>query len=197
MQYICTQLGKITLSSICRAQICFGAKTISTCLEQMDKYTKKKNWFTFGVNLSSECALGVSKFTQLVVRLYRVLYRPVCRWSLYWCIMIQTPLSCRPWSVRGQDELSHNILNLRIIQVLSNSRKFGTSVVGTWKFWYYGCCAEILVLVKYFHATPDTQKSSIFQMFMTYLFRNLSSISTGNLPFWYLFSWSLTWLKVR
>ena len=30
-----------------------------------------------------------------------------------------------------------------------------------------------------------------------YLFENLSSISTGNLPFWYLFSWSPTWLKVR
>ena len=43
---------------------------------------------------------------------------------------------------------------------------------------------------KYFHVTPNTQKSSIFQMFMIYLFKNLSSISTGNWLFWYLFSWS-------
>ena len=34
-------------------------------------------------------------------------------------------------------------------------------------------------------------------MFMKNLFKNLSSISMGNIQFWYLFSWSLTWLKVR
>ena len=44
------------------------------------------------------------------------------------------------------------------------------------------------VLFKYFHATPDAPKSSIFQMLLVYLFKNLSSISTVNLPFWFLFS---------
>ena len=52
----------------------------------------------------------------------------------------------------------------------------------------------VSVLVKYFHATHNTQKSSIFQMFMKYLFKTLSSIGMGNLPFWYLFSCYLTWL---
>ena len=44
------------------------------------------------------------------------------------------------------------------------------------------------VLVKYFHATPDMQRSGIFQMFMIYLFKKLSSTSTGNLRFRYLIS---------
>ena len=42
---------------------------------------------------------------------------------------------------------------------------------------------------------PDTQKSSIFLMFIMYLSKNLSSTSMANLPFWYLFTWGLTWLK--
>ena len=43
----------------------------------------------------------------------------------------------------------------------------------------------------------EMQKSSIFQMYMKYIFKNLTSISTGNLLFWYLYSRSLTWLKVK
>ena len=58
---------------------------------------------------------------------------------------------------------------------------------------------KLVVLVKYFHAPPDMQKSSVFQMIMIYLFKNCSSISTGNLLFFgrYLFSWNSTWVKVR
>ena len=35
---------------------------------------------------------------------------------------------------------------------------------------------------------PNTRKSTIFWMFTMYLFKSLSSINTGDLPFWYLFT---------
>ena len=66
------------------------------------------------------------------------------------------------------------------------------------KIWNYTWDATDTGISQVFsHHPPNTQMNSIFQLFMIYEFKNLSSISTGNLPFWYLFLWSLTWLKVR